>query len=114
LNVITVNGNMYTRLRRMETVQADALVLAVAGLDLLGLGGRIALRLDPESIPPAPAQCALAVQARRDDREVLEVLARHDDPNVRVAVGAERALLKAMGGGCRAPVGAVGVRMEGR
>ena len=113
LDVIPLHGNVDTRLRRLETGDADALVLAAAGLDRLGLGGRIAVRLDPESMPPAPAQGALAVQARRDDREVLEMLARLDNPRVRVAVVAERALLKAMGGGCRAPVGAVAVQVDG-
>src|SRR5260221_640385 len=93
--------------------EAEALVLAAAGLDRLGLGGRIATRIDGESMPPAPAQGALAIQARRDDAEVLDVLGRLDDADVRLAVVAERALLKAMGGGCRAPVGAVAVRLDG-
>lgn len=113
LDVIPLHGNVDTRLRRLEAGHADALVLAAAGLDRLGFGGRIATRLDPESMPPAPAQGALAVQARRDDEEVLAAVRRIDDASVRIAVVAERALLKAMGGGCRAPVGAVAVQVEG-
>ena len=107
LDVIPLHGNVDTRMRRLDTGQADALVLAAAGLDRLGLGERIAVRLDPESIPPAPAQGALAIQARRDDHEVVAAVGALDDPSLRLAVVVERALLKAIGGGCRAPVGAV-------
>jgi len=113
LDVIPLHGNVDTRLRRLDSGEADALVLAAAGLDRLDLGGRIATRIDGESMPPAPAQGALAVQARRDDAEVLDVLGRLDDAAVRLAVVAERALLKAMGGGCRAPVGAIAVQVDG-
>jgi len=113
LNVIPLHGNVDTRLRRLDAGQADALILAAAGLDRLGLGGRIAARLDAASMPPAPAQGALAVQARRGDHEVLELVGALDDPAIRLAVVAERALLKAMGGGCRAPVGALAVTVDG-
>jgi len=113
LDVIPLHGNVDTRLRRLDAGEADALVLAAAGLDRLDLGGRIVTRIDGESMPPAPAQGALAVQTRRDDSEVLDVLGRMDDAAVRIAVVAERALLKAMGGGCRAPVGAVAVQVDG-
>ncbi len=113
LDVIPLHGNVDTRLRRLDEGQADALVLAAAGLDRLGLGGRIAVRLDPESMPPAPAQGALAIQARRADHEVVAAVGALDDPSLRVSVVAERALLKAMGGGCRAPVGAVAVQVGG-
>lgn len=113
LEVIPLHGNVDTRLRRLDSGEADALVVAAAGLDRLGLGGRIAVRLDPESMPPAPAQGALAVQARRHDQEVVATLLALDDPRLRLAVVAERALLKAMGGGCRAPVGAVAVHIGG-
>ena len=113
LHVIQLHGNVDTRLRRLEAGHAEALVVAAAGLDRLGFGDRIAVRFDPEAMPPAPAQGALAVQARREDHEVLEMLGSLDDPAVRLAVVAERALLKAMGGGCRAPVGAVAVQVDG-
>ena len=113
LIVLPLHGNVDTRLRRLDEGEADALVLAAAGLDRLGLGSRIAARLDAESMPPAPGQGALAVQARRDDSEVRELLAQLDDPHIRIAVVAELALLKAMGGGCKAPVGALAVQVDG-
>lgn len=106
LDVVALHGNVDTRLQRLDAGQADALVLAAAGLDRLGFGDR-AVRLDPEVMPPAPAQGALAVEVRRADAETASLVAPLDDPEVRSAVVAERALLKAMGGGCRAPVGAI-------
>jgi uroporphyrinogen-III synthase len=111
--VIPLHGNVDTRLRRLDAGHADALLLAAAGLDRLGFGSRIAARLDAASMPPAPAQGALAVQTRRDDHGVLQAVGALDDPAIRMAVVAERALLKAMGGGCRAPVGAVAVTVGG-
>src|SRR5437879_2622549 len=97
LNVIPLHGNVDTRLRRLDAGQADALVLAAAGLDRLGLGGRIAARLDAASMPPAPAQGALAVQTRRDDHAVLHVVGALDDPAIRIAVAAERAAIEREG-----------------
>jgi len=106
LRVAPLHGNVDTRLRRLDSGEVDALVLAAAGLDRLGRGGRIDQRLDEETVTPAPAQGALAVQARRSDAELLEVLASLDGPAVRLAVETERAVLEATGGTCRAPVGA--------
>jgi hydroxymethylbilane synthase len=109
LRIVPLHGNVDTRLRRLDAGQVDALVLAAAGLDRLGRGDRIGQRLDPELVAPAPAQGALAAQARRGDAGLLEVLRRLDDPAVRAAVETERAALEATGGTCRAPVGALGV-----
>ena len=108
LRVIPLHGNVDTRLRRLDEGVVDALVIAAAGLDRLGRGDRIDQRLDPELVAPAPAQGALAAQARRSDANLLQLLARLDDPAVRVAVETERAVLAATGGTCRAPVGALG------
>jgi hydroxymethylbilane synthase len=102
-----LHGNVDTRLRRLDTGETDALVLACAGLDRLGLGGRIAERLAPDVVPPAPGQGALAVQVRRDDPRMVALAAEIDDGPTRTAVEAERAFLAAAGGGCRAPIGAL-------
>src|SRR5713101_3030702 len=71
LDVIPLHGNVDTRLRRLDAGEADAIVIAAAGLERLGFGNRIAARLDFALMPPAPGQGALAVQARRDDQHVL-------------------------------------------
>lgn len=107
LRIVPIHGNVDTRLRRLDTGEVDALVIAAAGVDRLGRGARIDQRIEPTVVPPAPAQGALAVQARRSDTAVLEVLAHHDNPRIRLAVEAERQVLLATGGTCRAPVGAL-------
>ncbi|HEY8989007.1 MAG TPA: hydroxymethylbilane synthase [Candidatus Limnocylindrales bacterium] len=107
LIVHPLHGNVDTRLRRLDGGETDALVLACAGLDRLGLGDRIVERIEPETIPPAPGQGAIAVQIRRDDAAMLASATAIDDRTTRRAVEAERAFLSASGGGCRAPIGAL-------
>jgi hydroxymethylbilane synthase len=107
LQIVSLHGNVDTRLRRLDRGEVDALVLAAAGVDRLGQSERIDQRLDPELIAPAPAQGALAVQARRSDVDLLRSLASHDLGPVRLAVETEREVLRATGGSCRAPVGAL-------
>jgi hydroxymethylbilane synthase len=107
LAIHPLHGNVDTRLRRLDAGETDALVLACAGLDRLGLGERIAERLEAEVVPPAPGQGAIAVQIRSDDARMLALLVAIDDRLTRLAVEAERAFLSASGGGCRAPIGAL-------
>jgi hydroxymethylbilane synthase len=107
LRVVPLHGNVDTRLGRLDENAVDALVLAAAGIDRLGRSERIDQRLDQELIVPAPAQGALAVQARRQDADLLRVLATLDQRSIRLAVEIEREVLKATGGTCRAPVGAL-------
>ena len=114
LAVHPLHGNVDTRLRRLDAGETDALVLACAGLDRLGLGDRIAERLDPEIVPPAPGQGAIAVQVRGDDARLLALTARIDQRATHLAVEAERAFLSASGGGCRAPIGALATITDGQ
>jgi len=107
VRIVPLHGNVDTRLRRLDAGEVDAIVIAAAGLDRLGRGTRIDQRIDPGLVTPAPGQGALAIQARRSDTSVLEVLAAHDELDIRLAVEAERLVLSATGGTCRAPVGAV-------
>jgi len=107
LRIAPLHGNVDTRLRRLDAGEVDALVIAAAGVDRLGRGNRVDQRIDPEVVPPAPAQGALAVQARRADTDLIQVLDGFDQPDVRLAVEAERSVLSGTGGTCRAPVGAL-------
>jgi hydroxymethylbilane synthase len=107
LAVHPLHGNVDTRLRRLDAGETDALVLACAGLDRIGLGDRITERLEAETVPPAPGQGAIAVQIRHHDERMLDLAAAIDDRFTRLAVEAERAFLRASGGGCRAPIGAL-------
>lgn len=103
-----IRGNVETRIRRMHEGEYDAVVLACAGLDRLGIAIPDAARLPFELMLPAPAQGALAVQVRADREDLRSLLAPLDHPPSRAAVEAERALLTAIGGGCLAPLGALG------
>jgi len=107
LRIESVHGNVDTRLRRLDAGEVDALVIAAAGLDRLGRGDRIDQRIEPDVVAPAPAQGALAVQTRASDTRLVELLAAHDQADIRLAVEAERRVLFATGGTCRAPVGAL-------
>ena len=103
-----IRGNVETRLRRMEAGELDALILAAAGLDRLGIDIPDHARLPFDLMLPAPAQGALALQVRSDDGDLRAALATVDHAPTRVAVDAERALLRRIGGGCLAPLGALG------
>jgi hydroxymethylbilane synthase len=106
-----LRGNVDTRLRKVDSGEYEAIVLAKAGLDRLGLGQRIAETLSPEVCMPAVGQGAIAVEARLKDVEAQETVAALDDQETRSAIIAERALLSAMQGGCQVPLGAW-ARME--
>jgi hydroxymethylbilane synthase len=107
LKVIPLHGNVETRLRRLDEGAADALVLAAAGIDRLGKQERIDERFEPDVLAPAPGQGALAVQVRRADTRLMELVSAIDDSDVRLAVEAEREVLRTTGGTCRSPVGAL-------
>jgi hydroxymethylbilane synthase len=109
-----LHGNVDTRLRKLDGGEADALILAAAGLERMGVAHRIDERLDASLLPPAPGQGALAAQCRAADEELVELLARIDRPDVRLAVAAERQVLEATGGTCRSPVGALARVLESR
>ena len=105
LEPVPIRGNVDTRLRKMDTGEVDALLLAAAGLDRLGLGERVVTRLDPTRFVPAPAQGAIAIEARRGSHLAF-LAASVDDRSTAIAVASERAVLAELGGGCLLPLGA--------
>ena len=107
IRVITFRGNVETRLRKLREGLADATLLAVAGLKRLGLLDVATAVLDPDSMMPAVGQGAIGVECRADDSRMRELLAAIDDPESSTCVAAERALLTALDGSCRTPVGAL-------
>jgi len=113
LRIHPLSGNVDTRLAKLEAGATDALVLAVAGLTRLGRADRIDDILALDVAVPAPGQGILALQARAGDLVALPVLAALDDPASRFAAEAERTFLKATGGGCRSPIGALATVDEG-
>jgi len=106
LDVRDLRGNVDTRLRKVESGEYEAILLAKAGLDRLGLSQRITEILNPEQFLPAVGQGAIAIQCRVKDSEAADVVSRLDDVETRNAIVAERALLKAVEGGCQVPLGA--------
>src|SRR5574341_36269 len=106
LDIVTLRGNVPTRVKHVGRDGLDAAVLALAGLKRLGLANG-AVPLSPDAFPPAPGQGALALEARADDGAVLELLRPLDRPAVRCAVEAERAALAELEGGCQAAIGAL-------
>jgi hydroxymethylbilane synthase len=111
LRITAVRGNVDTRLRKLDGGGYDALVLAAAGLRRLGLGQRISLYLPPEVCLSAPGQGALAITVRGDDEALPALLAPLHDADTAAAVGAERALLRLLGGGCQAPLAALALNV---
>jgi hydroxymethylbilane synthase len=101
-----IRGNVPTRIKLLQQGKFDAVILARAGIERLGLGGKISLCFDPEQFIPAPAQGALAVQTKIDDPAVTKLIAAIDDKNLRAITLAERQVLVTMQCGCHAPVGA--------
>lgn len=110
---LPMRGNVGTRLAKALGSDYDGVVLAAAGIQRLGMEGRIAQYLSPDLCTPDVGQGALAVEARADDTEVLAMLAGIDHWPSSTAVKAERAFLAAIGGGCRVPVAAY-AQVEGR
>jgi hydroxymethylbilane synthase len=105
LEIVALRGNVPTRLAKLESESLDAVVLACAGLERLGLGDRIRERIAPDRLLPAVAQGALAVQARRDD-PLVALLAALDHRASALRVTAERAFLTRLGGDCNVPLAA--------
>jgi hydroxymethylbilane synthase len=106
LDVRDLRGNVDTRLRKVESGEYEAVMLAKAGLDRLGLSDRITETMSPETFLPAVGQGAVAVECRLKDTEASELVGGLDDAETRTAIIAERALLSALQGGCQVPLGA--------
>lgn len=113
LELVPIRGNVDTRLRKLDSGEYGALILAAAGLKRLGLEGRIAACLDPGEFLPAAGQGALAVEIREDRKDLRELLRVADDAATHTEVEAERSLIKALGASCRVPVGALARVSEG-
>lgn len=101
--VVGIRGNVQTRLAKLQAREADATLLAMAGLNRLGMN-QLGTPLDPEDWLPAPGQGAIGIEARRSDAATLGLLAAIDHAPSRNAVLAERALLAALGGNCHSPI----------
>jgi hydroxymethylbilane synthase len=107
LRISTLRGNVDTRLSKLDAGVVDATFLALAGLKRLGLAARATSLIDPELMPPAACQGALAITTRSDDARVRDLLAGFEHHEARIEIEAERAFLHALDGSCRTPIGAL-------
>ncbi len=108
LRMLELRGNVDTRIEKLRRGDYDAIVLAKAGLDRLGLSGNISQILSHDVSLPAAGQGAIGIEARAGDAETLRVLTALEDAETRSAVTAERSALAGLGGGCQLPIGAWG------
>lgn len=111
LEIVNLRGNIHTRLQRLDDGDFDAIILAKAGLDRMGID-RPMYVLDKTRFIPAPAQGAIAVECRKSDDATRIALQRLDDMPTRIATGVERGIMKLMGAGCSSPVG-INATVEG-
>jgi hydroxymethylbilane synthase len=113
LDVVDLRGNVDTRVRKLESGEFDAIVLAVAGVTRLGAGDKVTQVFDEDLMLPAVGQGALGIETRADDAQTSRFVAAVDDAEARVCVTAERALLRELQGGCQVPLGAWGRMRKG-
>ena len=109
-----MRGNVGTRLRKLDDGGYDLLILAVAGLRRLGFADRISAAIDVTACVPAPGQGIIAIETRTEDRDTLAALTPVNDTAATAALTAERALVRALGGGCQVPIGAFAETLDGQ
>ena len=114
LRIVPLRGNVGTRLDKLRSGSIDATILAVAGLRRLGLASPIAAILDPAEMLPAPAQGAIGVEIRENDGKARRYLSPLNDKATEICIKAERAVLAALGGDCRTPLGALATLEGGK
>ena len=109
LNVIPLRGNVNTRLNKLDAGDYDAIILASAGLERLGLAGRIAERFDVERMLPAAAQGVIGIECLAERADLVDVLAGLGDPRSETTSRAERAVARTLGADCQSPVASYAV-----
>ncbi len=108
IEIVSLRGNLDTRLKKLEDSDMDAIILAAAGVIRLGFNSRITEFLDETLLLPAAGQGALCIEIRSDDPEAAAVAAEMDHPQTRAVVLGERAFLYRLQGGCQTPIAAFG------
>ncbi|MEX1057738.1 MAG: hydroxymethylbilane synthase, partial [Natronospirillum sp.] len=121
LKIEFLRGNVGTRLSKLDAGQYDAIILAAAGLERLGLHERIAEKLDYDLCLPACGQGAVGIECRTGDARTQALIAPLDDPHTHVRLSAERAMNRRLNGGCEVPIAGytwltddLNLRLEGR
>jgi hydroxymethylbilane synthase len=113
LDIVPLRGNIDSRLRKLQSGDFHAIILASAGVTRLGLTNVVRQYISSEQMCPAAGQGALAIETRTDDHETTAAVRFLDDVPTRAAVDCERAALNALGGGCQVPIGAYAEARQG-
>jgi hydroxymethylbilane synthase len=111
--VVSIRGNLDTRMRKLETERLDAIVVAAAGMHRMGFRERIVEYIDPDVLLPPMGQGALAIECR-EDSDINDLIAFLHHPESGLAVSGERAFLRRLAGGCQVPIGVYGEETDGR
>ncbi|KDR96522.1 hydroxymethylbilane synthase [Peptoclostridium litorale DSM 5388] len=106
IEAVPIRGNIQTRIKKIEELGLDAVILAAAGIKRMKMEGLNIQHLEPEEFVPAPAQGMLAIEIRRDDELIMNIAKRMSDGTATIQARAERAFLRESGGGCHMPTGA--------
>ncbi|MCG4585485.1 hypothetical protein L0P56_08245, partial [Anaerosalibacter bizertensis] len=109
LNIIEIRGNIDTRIKKIESEKLDGVVLAAAGIKRLGLDKTLKDRLvylDKEIVLPSPCQGILAIEIRKDDKKMEEILKSISHEKTEIQAKVERGFLTGAGGSCKVPIGA--------
>lgn len=112
LEVVDIRGNLDTRIKKLERGMYDAIVVAAAGVERLGLQDKVSEIFTTELCLPAPGQGALGLQVRTGDKDVAKIAKKLDDPDSRRQIRAERSFFRRIGAGCHVPAGALCTREE--
>lgn len=113
IEILPLRGNLDTRIRKLETENMDAIVLAAAGMKRLGLESRITEYMDENIMLPAVGQGALCIEIRKSDPEIEGAISSLNHPETEAAVNGERAFLHRLEGGCQVPIAAHGTIKNG-
>lgn len=106
LNIVSIRGNVDTRIKKIETEGLHGVVLAAAGMHRLGINDRISYYIPMDIVIPAPAQGALAIEIRKDHSYIDEIIKSIEDKNTNIQVKCERGFLDGVNGSCHIPIGA--------
>ncbi len=112
IELVPIRGNLDTRIRKIQTDGLDGIIVAAAGIKRMGWADRITQIIPVEIMLPAVGQGALGIELRKNDNVVRRAISFLNHPRTWVEVGAERAFLRKLGGGCQLPVAAYGVKKE--
>ncbi len=114
LEIVPLRGNLDTRLKKLSSLNLDAIVLASAGLRRMGWEHRVTECFEPEDMLPAVGQGVIAIEARAKDERIAQLVAHMNHPPTQLCFMAERAFLQRLGGGCQVPIAGLAEMTSGR